>query len=144
MQQNTRYIRGILMRVASGLFSWSMAAGLLALPPIRRECSANPSGLLRPDCATISLNARIAWPYPDTLTPLSLRYAARGACSESAGYRDNRSTMMSATAPPLEPNLKSPVCAYNQSWTFVRFTQFFLPVRKRSGRRMPPAEPSAL
>ena len=30
MQQDTRYIRGILMRVASGLFSWSMAAGLLA------------------------------------------------------------------------------------------------------------------
>ena len=30
MQQDTRYIRGIVMRVASGLFSWSMAAGLLA------------------------------------------------------------------------------------------------------------------
>ena len=30
MQQETRYIRGILMRVASGLFCWSMAAGLLA------------------------------------------------------------------------------------------------------------------
>ena len=26
---DTRYIRGILMHVASGLFSWSMAAGLL-------------------------------------------------------------------------------------------------------------------
>ena len=30
MQQDTKYIRGILMRVASGLFSSSMAAGLLA------------------------------------------------------------------------------------------------------------------
>ena len=30
MLQDTRYIRGIVMRVASGLFSWSMAAGLLA------------------------------------------------------------------------------------------------------------------
>ena len=31
MQQDTGYIlRGILMRVASGMFSWSMAAGLLA------------------------------------------------------------------------------------------------------------------
>ena len=32
MQQDTRYIRGILtlMRVASGLFFWSMEAGLLA------------------------------------------------------------------------------------------------------------------
>ena len=30
MQQDTRNIRGILMRAASGLFSWSMAAGLSA------------------------------------------------------------------------------------------------------------------
>ena len=30
MQQDTRYIRRILMRVASGLFPSSMAAGLLA------------------------------------------------------------------------------------------------------------------
>ena len=29
-QPDTRYIRGILMYVASGLFSWSMAAGLVA------------------------------------------------------------------------------------------------------------------
>ena len=61
--------------------------------PVRKECSANSSGL-RPDCATISSNARIAWPYP-----LSLRYEARGACSGSAGYRDERSDMR-ATAPP--------------------------------------------
>ena len=32
MQQYTRYIRVIPTRVACGLFSWSMAAGLLALP----------------------------------------------------------------------------------------------------------------
>ena len=30
MQHDTRCIRGILTRVAFGLFSWSMAAGLLA------------------------------------------------------------------------------------------------------------------
>ena len=57
-------------------------------PPIRRECNANSSGL-RPDCTTISLSARIAWPYPHTLTPLSLRYEAKEACSGSAGYGDN-------------------------------------------------------
>ena len=30
MQQDAKYIRGKLMRVASGLFSWRMVAGLLA------------------------------------------------------------------------------------------------------------------
>ena len=30
VQQNTRYTRGTDMRVASGLFSWSMVTGLLA------------------------------------------------------------------------------------------------------------------
>ena len=30
LQLKSLYIRGILMHVASGLFSWSMAAGLLA------------------------------------------------------------------------------------------------------------------
>ena len=44
-------------------------------PPIRRECSGKSSEL-RPDCAIISLNARIAWPYSYTLTPLTCTYSS--------------------------------------------------------------------
>ena len=40
---------------------------------------------------------------------------------------------------------KSPVCTYNQAWTFSSSTSnYFSFLSKRSGRRMPPAERSAL
>ena len=40
---------------------------------------------------------------------------------------------------------KSPVCTYNQAWTFsLSASHYFSFLSKRSGRRMPPAERSAL
>ena len=40
---------------------------------------------------------------------------------------------------------KSPVCTYNQAWTFSLSASHFFPfLSKRSGRRMSPAERSAL
>ena len=40
---------------------------------------------------------------------------------------------------------KSPVCTYNQAWAFsLSASHYFTFVSKRSGRRMPPAERSAL
>ena len=46
--QNTRYIRGtgyILVRVASGLFSWSMVAGLLAFSSRQLSLTINHGSL---------------------------------------------------------------------------------------------------
>ena len=40
---------------------------------------------------------------------------------------------------------KSPACIYNQAWTFSLSASHYCPIlSKRSGRRMPPAERSAL
>ena len=40
---------------------------------------------------------------------------------------------------------KSPVCTYNRAWTFsLSASHYFCFLSKRSGRRMPPAERSAL
>ena len=49
MQQDTGYIlRGILMRVASGMFSWSMAAGLLAFSSRQFALTIKHGPSLRP------------------------------------------------------------------------------------------------
>ena len=40
---------------------------------------------------------------------------------------------------------KSPVCTYNQAWTFsLSAPHYFYLLSKRNGRRVPPAERSAL
>ena len=128
MQQDARYIRGILMRVASGLFSWSMATGLLAF--------SSRQFTIKHGIVKLSINNHIVrLVHKNHIIRTCLMYHA--ACKvEFQPFTRSYSQLTF-----FNFFIKS-----SMDLLFVRFTIFFLPQGKRSGRRIqvPPAERSAL